>query len=150
MQIVARWYAIFPDMLHLAHIAYQTARWWGDTVYTIRNISVAYRGYGVQETAFAYESHMDEIAHRLKMDPVQLRLKNALRVGDAGSTGQIIDCGGLVECIELVAKEMDWDGFDQRVRRVEECNGRKIYAGTWYCCHTKGPEMARGIAHTFG
>ena len=127
----------------------------GYTVYTNKNISVAYRGYGVQETAFAYESHMDEIAHRLKMDPVQLRLKNALRVGDAGSTGQIIDCGGLVECIELVAKEMDWDGFDQRVRRVEECNGRKIYRGhgiaaihkgtgngSWDCAHIRMNEDA--------
>ncbi len=127
----------------------------GYTVYTNKNISVAYRGYGVQETAFAYESHMDDIARQLGMDPVQLRLKNALRVGDAGSTGQIIDCGGLVECIERVAEEMDWDGYDKRVTRVETRNGRKIYRGhgiaaihkgtgngSWDCAHIRINEDA--------
>ena len=110
----------------------------GYTVYTNKNISVAYRGYGVQETAFAYESHMDDIARRIQMGPLEFRLKNALRPGDAGSTGQVLDCGGLVECLEGVAREMDWAGYDSRVIRVEERDGRKIYRGHGIAAIHKG------------
>ena len=80
----------------------------GYTVYTNKNISCAFRGYGVQETAFAYECHMDDIAKALDMDPVELRLKNALVEGDPGSTGQIVHSGGVVECIKKVAEALDW------------------------------------------
>ena len=51
----------------------------------------------MQETAFAYECHMDDIAKVLNMDPVEFRLKNALVKGDLGSTGQIVHSGGVVE-----------------------------------------------------
>ena len=86
----------------------------GYTVYTNKNISCAFRGYGVQETAFAYECHMDDIAKVLNMDPVEFRLKNALVKGDLGSTGQIVHSGGVVECIEKVAESLDWQNRERR------------------------------------
>ena len=86
----------------------------GYTVYTNKNISCAFRGYGVQETAFAYESHMDDIAKELGMDPVEFRLKNALEVGDRGSTGQVIITGGVKECIQKVAETLDWDNREHK------------------------------------
>ncbi len=86
----------------------------GYTIYTNKNISCAFRGYGVQETAFAYECHMDDIAKELGMDPVALRLKNALVKGDLGSTGQVVHSGGIVECIKKVAEEMDWDNRERK------------------------------------
>lgn len=89
----------------------------GYTVYTNKNISCAFRGYGVQETAFAYESHMDDVAKALGMDPVEFRLKNALVAGDQGSTGQIVGSGGLVECIEKVAESLDWKNRERKPYR---------------------------------
>jgi xanthine dehydrogenase D subunit len=50
----------------------------------------AMRGFGAVQTCFAHESQMDALAARLGMDPVQLRLKNALRSGDPLITGQLV------------------------------------------------------------
>jgi CO/xanthine dehydrogenase Mo-binding subunit len=50
----------------------------------------AMRGFGAIQTCFAHESQMDALAARLDMDPVQLRLRNALRGGDELITGQKI------------------------------------------------------------
>ena len=46
------------------------------------------RGYGALQSLFATESQMDAIAHRLGMDPAELRLKNLCRDGDQKITGQ--------------------------------------------------------------
>ena len=48
----------------------------------------AFRGFGAPQTQFAMEVHMDRIAEALGMEPVLLRMKNALRPGDATATGQ--------------------------------------------------------------
>jgi CO/xanthine dehydrogenase Mo-binding subunit len=49
----------------------------------------AFRGYGAPQIAWAYESQMDIIAERLGIDPLELRLKNVLRAGDAIGDGGI-------------------------------------------------------------
>lgn len=51
-------------------------------VYTNRPPSGAFRGYGAAQGYFALESAMDELAESLKMDPVDLRLANAIGEGD--------------------------------------------------------------------
>ena len=43
------------------------------------------------------------------MDPVEFRLKNCVRSGDTILTGMIMHPIGLAECIEKVAKAIDWD-----------------------------------------
>jgi CO/xanthine dehydrogenase Mo-binding subunit len=50
----------------------------------------AFRGFGVTQSAFAVESNMDILAAALGMDPVELRLKNAMRVGAMSATGQVM------------------------------------------------------------
>lgn len=50
----------------------------------------AYRGYGVAQAAWAYESQMDVIARDLGIDPVELRRRNLLHDGDAFSTGEVM------------------------------------------------------------
>jgi CO/xanthine dehydrogenase Mo-binding subunit len=49
--------------------------------YTNNSWSGAMRGFGVPQMAFAHESQMDLLAQALKMDPIEFRLKNCLRVG---------------------------------------------------------------------
>lgn len=62
-------------------------------VYTNTVPSGAFRGFGGPQAAFAYESHLDVIAHGLKMDPVEVRLKNLLDKGEAYAAGDTpIDC----------------------------------------------------------
>jgi xanthine dehydrogenase molybdenum-binding subunit len=61
----------------------------------------------VLQSAFAFETMMDNLAETLGLDRVELRRKNALRVGDETSTGQVMrESAGLVECIDKVEAEM--------------------------------------------
>jgi len=77
-------------------------------VYTNRVRGTQLRGLGVPEGAFAIESQMDMIAERLKIDPLELRLKNILQDGDINSIGDVVQSIGLRECLEKVAKEIGW------------------------------------------
>ncbi len=51
----------------------------------------AMRGFGAVQTCFAAEAQMDKLAVALELDPVELRLRNALAPGDVLPTGQRID-----------------------------------------------------------
>ena len=76
-------------------------------MYTNNPPAGAFRGFGVLQSAFAIESTMDMLAEKLGMDRIELRRKNALRVGTETSTGQVLrDSAGLVECIDKVQAEM--------------------------------------------
>ncbi len=54
----------------------------GYVVFTNRVPTTAMRGFGVTSISFAAETHMSRIANELGMDPYELRLKNANRIGD--------------------------------------------------------------------
>ncbi len=76
-------------------------------MYTNNPPSGAFRGFGVTQSAFAIESLMDTLAERLDLDPVDIRRKNALRVGSTTNTGQVLrESVGLLECIEKVDAKM--------------------------------------------
>jgi CO/xanthine dehydrogenase Mo-binding subunit len=59
-------------------------------VYTNNPPCGAMRGFGAVQVCFAHEGQMDKLAAALGMDPVQLRLKNALHTGSVLPTGQVI------------------------------------------------------------
>jgi CO/xanthine dehydrogenase Mo-binding subunit len=54
----------------------------GYVAYTNRVPTTAMRGFGVTSVSFAVETHLNRIAQVLGIDPIQLRLKNANRIGD--------------------------------------------------------------------
>jgi CO/xanthine dehydrogenase Mo-binding subunit len=60
------------------------------SVYTNNPPCGAMRGFGAVQTCFAAESQMDKLAAALGIDPVELRLLNALAPGDTLPTGQVI------------------------------------------------------------
>lgn len=73
------------------------------SVYTNKTYCGAFRGFGVPQVTFASESQMDELASRLKMDPLKLRRKNALKPGDATATGQVFERSvGLLQTIDKI------------------------------------------------
>ncbi len=81
-----------------------------DVVYTNNGYSGAFRGFGNAEVCFAVEQAMDELALKLKRDPIDLRLQNCLRPGDTTPHGQLLgDDVALVECLEKVRKLSNWD-----------------------------------------
>jgi CO/xanthine dehydrogenase Mo-binding subunit len=80
----------------------------GYCVYTNNPVSGPMRGFGVPQTAFAYESQMDEIAHLLKMDPLELRLKNAMDENSQAVWGERIISIGLKDCLKKAAQGVAW------------------------------------------
>jgi CO/xanthine dehydrogenase Mo-binding subunit len=79
-------------------------------VYTNHPFATAYRGFGHIELAFVIERAMDILADRLHMDPVDLRLINAIGPGDKTPTGQVMDSstGNLQGCVKKVAARLNW------------------------------------------
>ncbi len=76
-------------------------------MYTDNPPAGAFRGFGALQAAFAIESAMDELAKEVGLNPIQLRKRNALRVGSKTSTGQLLtESVGLLECIERVESEL--------------------------------------------
>jgi len=51
----------------------------------------AMRGFGSVQAAFGYEAQMDKLAAALRLDPVELRCRNAISMGGEAPTGQIVD-----------------------------------------------------------
>jgi len=78
-------------------------------VYTHLPPAGPFRGTMSFEGAWAYESHMDTIAHRLGMDPLELRRRNLLRPGDRFCTGEVMEEAFFLECLEAAARCLGWD-----------------------------------------
>src|SRR5262249_9501709 len=57
--------------------------------YAVYSNTVTFRGYGVPQLAWAYESQMDIMAERLGLDPLDMRLKNLLRRGEVFAPGDL-------------------------------------------------------------
>ena len=74
----------------------------GIVAYTNNPPCGAMRGFGSVQNCYAHEAQMDKLAAALKMDPVELRMRNALQTGDTLITGQVID--GPVPVAELLKR----------------------------------------------
>jgi CO/xanthine dehydrogenase Mo-binding subunit len=68
-----------------------------------------YRGFGYSEFIFGLESHFNEIARKLGIDPVEFRKKNAIQEGDTLAYGSKMNPSGLLECIDKVAEAIEWN-----------------------------------------
>ncbi|MCC6147858.1 MAG: xanthine dehydrogenase family protein [Anaerolineaceae bacterium] len=81
-----------------------------NTVYTNQGYAGAYRGFGNTEVCSGIEQAVDEMADALKMDPMDFRLKNCLKVGDVTPHSQTLtESVGLTDCLLAVRKMSDWD-----------------------------------------
>src|SRR5207302_1795727 len=69
---------------------YRVPNVWVDSLAVYTNVTPAggFRGYGVPQVTWAYESQMDEMAHALGLDPVEMRRRNLALDGDLFATGQ--------------------------------------------------------------
>ena len=68
----------------------------------------AYRGPGGPQSIFALESHIDSVAEKLGMDPLEFRLRNIVQDGDEIANGQVLAGVGLREAMEKAAGAIDW------------------------------------------
>ena len=87
----------------------------------------AYRAPGSTQAAFATEQVIDELAEKLKMDPIEFRLKNAAKEGTRRVDGPVYPRVGLVETLEAAKNSPHWKSkLDGKWR------GRGIASGFWF------------------
>ena len=104
-------------------------------VYTNKLRAGAFRGFGGPQVAWAGETQIDEIADKLGIDPIDLRLKNAVRSGEDWMCGTQLNTVALVECLEKVREASDWA---KRRKVTVGANGRIRSIGIAALPHISG------------
>ncbi len=77
-------------------------------VYTNKTTTGAMRGFGAPQVCFAYESQMDEIAHKLGIDPLEIRLKNGFSENSLSPTSQTLQSVALKESLNQASDRFGW------------------------------------------
>ena len=98
----------------------------GFAVYTNKTNFGSFRAPSGPQANFAVESQMDIIADGLGIDPLELRLRNIVREGEEGPTGQVLAAVGLEECLRKVADAIGWAN-----RRPGPGRGKGLACGWW-------------------
>lgn len=108
-------------------------------VYTNNAIAGAFRGFGVPQAHIVTEALLDELAQKVGMDQLEFRLKNAIRVGQPTTTGQVLTASvGMAQCLETLRPA--WQGAQAMVKafnRQAEASGGVLRRGVgiasmWY------------------
>jgi CO/xanthine dehydrogenase Mo-binding subunit len=96
----------------------------GWVVFTNRTPTSAMRGFGVTSVSFATETHMSRIAQELGIDPFELRLKNANRIGDTSPNGVVYTDPSTVPTILAIADHLGHElPADYRTMTTEPRSG---------------------------
>lgn len=113
----------------------------GRAVHTNGPISGAFRGFGVPQAALMQETLYDDLAERLGIDRLELRLRNALQDGQSTVSGHVLESGvGISACLEALKGH-----WDRAVCEVSAFNARSTtvkrgvgVASCWYGCGNTG------------
>ncbi len=81
-------------------------------VYTNHPVGGPMRGFGMPEMHAGLEQCIDELAHAIKMDPVDFRKINCIKAGDTLVTGMKMHPTGLSECLVKAAQAINWGRKD--------------------------------------
>ena len=128
--------------------------------YTVQNLEVetigvrtnnpiggAFRGFGAPQAAFVYECQMDDLARKLGMDPLDLRLLNGVETGTKMYTGVVVREGTAMKAsLKKAAQMIAWDKRDQ----VERQPAPHLRRGWGMATILKGSGMGRGLADHAG
>jgi len=109
---------------------YRIPNVWIDSycVYTNHVPAGAFRGFGVPQVIWAYDSQMDIIARAIGADPVEFRLKPALEEGEKFVTGTPVHSFGVKEAIQQAAQAIEWSK-PKPVQTGTRLRGKGIAAG---------------------
>ncbi len=106
------------DLKNVHHVGY--------SVMANRPKQAAYRAPGAPMAAFAAESVVDELCDKLGLDPIEVRLKNAVKEGSKSSYGPTFTRIGLVETLEAAK------AHDHYAQPLGPNQGRGVSCGFWY------------------
>src|SRR5258705_6721527 len=86
----------------------------------------AYRAPGAPISEFAVESVVDEIAKKLGIDPIDLRMMNAAREGTKAAYGPKLGPIGLEETLNAIKKTEHWN------TPLRKWQGPRVAPGVWF------------------
>lgn len=137
---------ILPGQYKIRNYAAETF-----TVATTKCFTGPYRGVARPAANFSIERALDEVAHRLGMDPLEVRRRNYVQADDfpyTSVTGMIYDSGSFVESLDKVASEADYQGLRREQERARE-QGRLLGIGfasyTEQTAHGSAEWAKRGV-----
>ena len=99
----------YNGVLHTAPYEIGAFHYTGARVWTNKPASGAMRGHGAVNSRCAVEVGLDDLAEKLSVDPITLRLANLLPPHSATITGFRVTSIGMRECLERVKEESGWD-----------------------------------------
>ncbi|GGG03272.1 xanthine dehydrogenase family protein molybdopterin-binding subunit [Paenibacillus abyssi] len=120
------------------------------TVYTNHPYATAYRGYGHAELTFAMERALDVLAEKAGLDPLELRLRNAVVPGNTSPTRNVLtasNLGNLQACIGRLRILAEWDDW-----KIKTIDSHKIRAKGISCCwknSSMDPNASSGAVISF-
>ncbi|MDF2592240.1 MAG: xanthine dehydrogenase family protein [Clostridia bacterium] len=95
----------------------------GRAIATNKAVSGAFRGFGSPQAFFAIEMHMQNVAKKLRIDPLQFRLDNILKQGDKSTTGGVFRDKILLH--EMVARVMEMSNYAEKKRSFQGSDNQK-------------------------
>ncbi|HOC52626.1 MAG TPA: molybdopterin-dependent oxidoreductase [Caldisericia bacterium] len=110
-------------------------------IYTNLPAAGPYRGFGYSEMLFSVESHMTRVAKAIGIDTVEFRRKNAIKEGDPLTYGVPMNPNGLIEAIDKVADEIEWN-------KKEESKDPEKAIGKGFAIFWKAPAMPPNVSTT--
>jgi CO/xanthine dehydrogenase Mo-binding subunit len=111
----------------------------GASFYTNAPNAGAMRGYGCPQIMAARETHTDQIAFKMGIDPVELRLKNVVRPHEENCMGNNMHNARVAECIETGAKLFEWKNRRKNAEELQTGRYRRgvgmdiaVHGNGWY------------------
>ena len=131
------------SMLH-APYAIPNMKYDGYRVYTNKPPSGALRGHGAVSNRACFEAQLDLVATELKMDPIELRLKNTLPRGSTTTSGYFLSTFSSKECLEAAAEDAGW-----KEKKGKLPPGKGIgAASSYFVCGAGGAIYRTDIPHS--
>lgn len=116
-------------------------------VRTNNPICGAFRGFGAPQAAFVYESQMDDLARKLDMDPLEIRLLNGVVTGTKMYTGVVVREGTAMKAsLNKAAEMIDWENR----KKIERRPAAHLKRGFGMATILKGSGLGRGLADHAG
>ncbi len=116
------WAGVIHSVNHYAIENYKVTGW---NVLCNMPKHAAYRAPGAPQINFAVESAMNDLADKMGIDPIELRLKSAVKPGDPSMMGSQFGEIGLVECLEAAKAHPHYSA------PLGENQARGFACGTW-------------------
>ena len=109
---------------------YRIPNVWIDSycVYTNHIPAGAFRGFGVPQVIWAYDSQTDMMARAIGADPMEFRMQHALNEGEAFATGTPVRSFGVKQALQEAANALDW-AKPTPARSGTKLRGKGVAAG---------------------